>query len=200
MRFWLGYYTINCMKNNKRLLVVGGTGRDVGKTEFLCQLIQKVSVTHQVYALKVSAIFPDEDLFHGGHDESESSLHLYEELNPSTTKDTSRMLMAGAQRVFYLRSNNEGILDGYRSFVNQIPSKAIIVCESNSLSQFIKPGITIAVKALNKPIKDRALILLENADMIVTSDCISGFPELELVCFSDTDGWELQSNMDRGFD
>lgn len=188
------------MKNNKRLLVVGGTGRDVGKTEFVCQLIQKVSVTHQVYALKVSAIFPDEELFHGSHDESESSLHLYEELNPSTTKDTSRMLKAGAQKVFYLRSNDEGILDGYRAFVNQIPSKAIVICESNSLSQFINPGITIVVMALNKPIKDRAIILLENADLVVNSDCISGFPELESVCYSETGGWELQSKTEVNFD
>lgn len=181
------------MKNNKRLLIVGGTGRDVGKTEFLCQLIQRVSRNHQVYALKVSAIFPDEELFHGSHEESENSLHLYEELNPSTTKDTSRMLRAGAQRVFYLRSNDEGILDGYNSFVRQIPSQAIIVCESNSLSQFIKAALTVVIKALNKPIKDRAIILLENADLIVNSDCISGFPELKSVCYSEPGGWELQS-------
>lgn len=186
------------MKNNKRLLVVGGTGRDVGKTEFICQLIQKISVTHQVYALKVSAIFPDEDLFHGNHDESESSLHLYEELNPSTTKDTSRMLRAGAQRVFYLRSNDEGILNGYMDFVNQIPSKSIVICESNSLGQFVKPALAIVVKAVNGAVKSRAIALWESADLIVVSDGISGFPELESIGYSKTGGWELQSKITRG--
>ncbi|TKB10421.1 hypothetical protein [Desulforhopalus sp. IMCC35007] len=188
------------MKNNKRLLVVGGTGRDVGKTEFICQLLKKISVTHEVYALKVSAIFPDEDLFHGSHDESESRLHLYEELNASTTKDTSRMLRAGAKKVFYLRSDDAGILDGYRNFVNQIPPKAIVICESNSLGQFIKPGISIVVKALHKPIKERAIVLLESANLVVNSDCISGFPELESVCYSETGGWKLQSKTEVNFD
>lgn len=188
--------TTNYMKNNKKLLVVGGTGRDVGKTEFLCQLIHKVSVTHKVYALKVSAIFPDEELFHGSHDESENSLHLYEELNRSTTKDTSRMLRAGAQKVFYLRSTDEGILDGYRAFVNQIPSKAIVICESNSLGQFVKPALAIVVKSVNGSVKPRAIALLESADLVVVSDGVSGFAELELVCYSETAGWGIQSKID----
>lgn len=56
---------LNDMLKNKRLLVVGGTGRDVGKTEFVCKLMGKISEYRPVYALKVSAIFPDEELYHG---------------------------------------------------------------------------------------------------------------------------------------
>jgi hypothetical protein len=78
-----------------RLPRVGGTGRHVGKTEFICRLIQKISAQRPVYAIKVSAIFPDEELYHGDHLTDEPSLHLLGETNNTSDKDTSRMLQAG---------------------------------------------------------------------------------------------------------
>src|SRR6056297_165204 len=98
------------MLHDPNLLIVGGTGRNVGKTEFVCRLIEKISRTEVVYALKVSAIFPDEEIYHGNHDGEESVHHLFEETRMETGKDTSRMLQAGASRVFYLRGDDNTIL------------------------------------------------------------------------------------------
>lgn len=183
------------MLKNKQLLVVGGTGRDVGKTEFICQLVSKISAIKPVYALKVSAIYPDEELYHGSHTTKEKNLHLYEETRLTTNKDTSRMLRAGAQRVFYLQSNDEGIRSGFDEFFKIVPEKAVIICESNSLGQFVAPALSIIVKSLNGPIKQRAITQLNSADLVIVSDGTSGFPELKLISYSEQDGWQMQSEL-----
>ena len=177
---------------NNRLLVVGGTGRDVGKTEFICRLIQKISTDHPVYALKVSSIVPDEDRYHGNHSVNEPGLHLFEETSRITDKDTSRMLRAGAVQVFYLRTDSTNIQTSFDDFLTHIPDNAVVICESNSLGQFVRPAISIMVKPLSGEIKPRAVAQLECADLVVVSDGKSGFPELGSIVFSAAIGWEMQ--------
>jgi hypothetical protein len=191
---------LNDMLKNKQLLVVGGTGRDVGKTEFVCQLIGKISEIRPVYALKVSAIFPDEELYHGTHAIEEEQLHLFEETRFTTNKDTSRMLRAGARRVFYLRSNNEGIRSGFDYFLKIVPETAVIICESNSLGQIVAPALSIIVKSVNGPIKQRAISQLDSADLVIISDGSSGFPQLKLISYSEQNGWQMQSKPMQDYD
>jgi hypothetical protein len=176
----------------KKLIVIGGTGRNVGKTEFVCKLIEKFSSQLPIYALKVSTIFPDEEIFHGTHSEDELNFHLFEETRLATEKDTSRMLRAGATRVFYLRSDDLKIQAGFLAFLQHVPEDGLVVCESNSLGQFVKPALAIVVKSVSGLIKPRAISLLETADLVIASDGISGFPELESVGYSKTVGWQLQ--------
>lgn len=176
-----------------QLLTVGGTGRNVGKTEFICRLIKKISIQRPVYAIKVSAIYPDEEVYHGEHPADEPGLHLFEETNRTSDKDTSRMLQAGAVRVFYLRTSDSGIKVGFEEFLRLIPERSAVVCESNSLGQFVKPAISIMVKPVSGEIKARAVAQLQCADLIVVSDGISGFPELALISFSEAIGWIVQT-------
>ena len=188
------------MFKNERLLVVGGTGRDVGKTEFVCKLIAKISEHRPVYALKVSAIFPDEELYRGTHAGEGKCLHLFEETRLTTNKDTSRMLRAGAQKVFYLRSNSEGIRHGFDEFLKVVPEIAVIICESNSLGQIVTPALSIIVKSINGSIKQRAIAQLDSADLVIVSDGSSGFPELKLISYSEQDGWQMQSKPMQDYD
>ena len=185
------------MKQENHLLIVAGTGRNVGKTEFVCRLISKISTTHEIYALKVSAVYPGEDIYHGNHSEELSDYNLFEEILTDTEKDTSRMLRAGAQKVFYLRSDDTGIDKGFENFRKHIPKNAVIVCESNSLWQYVKPGLLILLTSSDGDIKQRARDLLKHADMVVTSDLKSGFPELNRVDFSDTQKWTLNKQPKR---
>lgn len=176
-----------------QLLTIGGTARHVGKTEFICRLIKKISAERPVYAIKVSAIFPEEELYHGEHPVDEPGLHLFEETNKTSDKDTSRMLQAGAVRVFYLRTSDSGIKVDFEEFLRQIPEKAAVVCESNSLGQSVKPALSIMVKPVSGEIKARAVAQLECADLIVVSDGVSGFPELASISFSEAVGWTIQT-------
>lgn len=173
----------------KNLLIVGGTGRNVGKTEFVCRLIGKMSVTTLVYALKVSAVFPDEQLYHGSHTSNTGG--LYEESNRTGGKDTARMLRAGAARVFYLQSDGADIGPGFAEFLRQVPAGALLVCESNSLADAVQPGLLVMVRGVRGEVKTRALPQLARADLVVMSDGQSGFPELGRID-SDRDGhWRL---------
>ncbi len=184
------------MLHDPNLLVVGGTGRNVGKTEFVCRLIEKISRTEVVYALKVSAIFPDEEIYHGNHDGKESAHHLFEETRRETGKDTSRMLRAGASRVFYLRGDDSTILSAYAAFRRLVPAKAAIICESNSLAESVQPALQIMIRQKDGIIKSRALPRLQLADMVVTSDGNSGFPELRKIHYDPRNSWYLSEKSD----
>jgi hypothetical protein len=178
---------------NNRLLIVGGAGRNVGKTEFVCRLIEKFARQQEIYGLKVSSIFPDEELYHGTHPGDEPARHLFEETRTDTSKDTSRMLRAGAARVFYLRSDDAGIKEIFSLFLGQLPEGALIVSESNSLSQFVRPGLHVMVRAVDGQVKPRARAQLEGADLVVVSDGVSGFPELDRIELDGNREWQLKN-------
>ncbi len=173
-----------------QLLLAGGTGRNVGKTEFTCRLIAKIAAAQKIYALKISAMFPDEQIFHGNHEQSLSGLHIFEEHRQDSSKDTSRMLRAGAERVFYLQSEGSRILKGFNKIMENVPAGAPVVCESNTLSDYVRPGLFIMVTSPESAIKERAKVQLAKADLVIVSDGRSGFQELEALHFVKESGWQ----------
>jgi hypothetical protein len=177
------------MEKLKDLLIVAGGGRNVGKTEFVCRLIEQCSIRHEIYGLKVSAMHPDEALFHGDHSTQKFSTRLYEETSYDQEKDTSRMLRAGARKVFYLQGEDEQIGAGFQEFQSMIPAAAPVICESSSLWKYVRPGLLVLIKAAHIEIKPRALEIADHASLIVESDGLSGFSQLDSICYSEVDGW-----------
>jgi len=175
----------------KHLIIIGGTGRNVGKTEFVCRLIAKISAHFHVYGLKVSAMFPDEIFHHGNHDSLPEAPVLFEEKNRNSHKDTSRMLRAGAERVFFLSGDSNEIGGSYKQVMEKIPPQCALVCESNSLADHVKPGLYIIISGERTPVKERTKEKCKEADMIVISDGKSNFSELEDIFFSQEKGWYL---------
>lgn len=175
------------------LLIVAGAGRNVGKTEFICRLIEKHSDQRDIYGLKVSALHPDEAIYHGDHSNKPFTTNLFEETRYDLDKDTSRMLRAGAKKVYYLQGDDEQIHIGFQEFKSMIPATAPIVCESSSLWKYVQPGLLVLVKAADVEIKPRALAIGEHASLIIDSDGLSGFPQIEAISLSDRDGWSLVS-------
>ena len=174
----------------RNLLIVAGSGRNVGKTEFACRLIEKFSRTSDVYGLKVSAVYPDEEIYHGGHGPAGGAEHLIEERRLDQDKDTSRMLRAGARRVFYLQGDDARLKDGFKQFRSLIPAGAAVVCESGSLWQFVQPGLLVLVTA-GGTVKPRSAALFDRASLIIDSDGASGFPGFEKIDFVPGAGWLL---------
>jgi len=180
---------------DQNLLIVGGAGRNVGKTEFVCRLIEKLSIAIPIYALKVSAVFPDETTFHGDHSDEETNEQLFEETRRDSTKDTSRMLHAGARRVFYLRGEDSAIVSYYAILRRQLPPDSPLICESNSLGQFVIPGLQIMVKTADTAVKPRARKRMALADLIVTSDGKSGFREVQHIHYHPEKHWHLSATL-----
>ncbi len=185
------------MIQEHNLVIIGGSGRNVGKTEFVCRLIARLSTTNTIYGLKISAIYPDEGIFHGNHGRSDVHSAIFEETRADTGKDTSRMLRAGAARVFYLRSEDKGILSAYRRWRRRVPADAAIVCESNSLAMYVRPAIYIMITKAAGVVKPRAQKMLEQADMVVFSDGKSGFGDLCRLHFT-AGGFVLDSDKTEG--
>lgn len=179
------------MRRCDNLVVVAGTGRDVGKTAFVCELISTFSTRTEVYGLKVSSIQPDEGIYHGDHSGCGARGVLVEETRADLDKDTSRMIRAGAARVFYLRGDDEQILAGFDAFLATIPPHAAIVCESGSLWKFVEPGLLIMVTMRGRPVKKRAQTLAERASLVVESRGEGGFPELSRIRLNNASGWAI---------
>jgi hypothetical protein len=66
---------------------------------------------------------------------------LREERGENLGKDTARMLQAGAQRAFLLRSLKSSLLEAFIDSLALVPKDALIVCESNSLRLCVQPGV-----------------------------------------------------------
>jgi hypothetical protein len=177
------------MKKLTNLLIVAGAGRNVGKTEFVCRLITQISRQMDIYGLKVSAIHPDEEMYHGNHSTQPCTTNLYEERRSDLDKDTSRMLRAGATQVYYLQGDDEQIRTGFQEFQRSIPLSVPIVCESSSLWKYVQPGLLILIKTASVETKPRALEIAEHASLIVESDGLSGFSQLESITYSNIHGW-----------
>ena len=180
------------MAKLKELLIVAGGGRNVGKTEFACRLIEQFSTQTEIYGLKVSAIHPDEAIYHGDHS-TQQFANLSEETRYDKEKDTSRMLRSGAKKVFYLQGDDEQIRTGFWEFQRMIPAAAPVICESSSLWKYVRPGLLVLVKAAHVEIKPRALEIAKHASLIVDSDGVSGFSQLDSISYSEVYGWSYDS-------
>jgi hypothetical protein len=53
----------------------------------------------------------------------------------------------------------------------------------------VQPGLLVLIKSAAVEIKPRALEIEEHASLIVESDGLSGFPQLESIIYSDVHGW-----------
>jgi molybdopterin-guanine dinucleotide biosynthesis protein len=149
------------------MIIVGGTGRNTGKTSLICQMIEKYSASMDITGLKVSSIVPGEDKFHGDHTNlSSQNIHIFKETDPGSSKDTSRMLRAGAREVWFLTATDDKIMELIDILSGLIDKKQAVICESSSLAKFIKPGLLIMMKGTQHvPAKQRAMELMDDADL-----------------------------------
>jgi hypothetical protein len=123
--------------------MIGGNARHAGKTTLACGIIGKFS-GQAIIGMKVTNIKPGYPGFHGDHTgEPEATWFIYEETDFSGDKDTSIMLRAGAQKVFYIRTSAEYMNEAFQEFNTLIDPSSFIICESRSLRQLVKPGIYI---------------------------------------------------------
>ncbi len=131
------------------MLLVGSAGRSVGKTKFVCSLIEKFSRQRDIIGVKVTAIEDAESGCPRGESECgvcsslEGRYEIVEETDREAEKDTCRILAAGASRVFWLRVLKAGLEEGAAALMETIGDDAVLVCESNSLGSVVEPGAFI---------------------------------------------------------
>lgn len=165
------------------MIMIGGNSRNSGKTTMACNCISKLSASHEVVGLKVTSVRPGEEDLHGKHNEDFSAgFAIFEELNPDSNKDTSKMLKAGAAHVYYIRAEENFTKQAILYFLSTYVNKQLIVCESRSLSEIVTPGMFLVMMKLNIDGQDKDM-----SKYLVKADKIFYFKEglIEIKRFTD---------------
>jgi hypothetical protein len=135
----------NYLPVDKNLLIIGGSGRNVGKTTLALTIINKISKETKVLGLKVSTHKHGEELFHGNHTSLLSdNYRISVETRMLPNKDTALMLDAGAGNAYFIEASSHKVMEAYEKFKKQYNEIGLpVVCESRSLRKHIKPGLFI---------------------------------------------------------
>jgi hypothetical protein len=146
------------------LLILAGTGNKSGKTSIACRIIEQFRHLN-VFGIKITPHF---------HETTEglvtiideSGYSVYEETNRDSSKDSSRMLQAGAIKVFYAQVNDDTLEEAFYEILEHIPSKAPIICESPALRYYIEPGLFIIMESSGS-IKNKDISHLQKLPHVV---------------------------------
>ncbi|MCU0456460.1 MAG: hypothetical protein MUE74_09175 [Bacteroidales bacterium] len=127
------------------LLLIAGTGNKSGKTTFACKVIGQ-HAGQGIAGIKITPHFHETTPGLVLLAETKGS-SVYEETDPETGKDTSRMLKAGAARVFFVKVTDNNLLSGFKKTLEYIPAGAPIVCESPALRHYVEPGLLVIMSS-----------------------------------------------------
>jgi hypothetical protein len=115
------------------IVVVGGSGRGVGKTALVCGLIAALPEFRWT-AVKITA-------------HSHSRLpSIWEATDAGQESDTARYLAAGARRAFLLTAADCDLAQRLRELQPELDPHADILFESNRVLQHLRPGLCLLVR------------------------------------------------------
>lgn len=132
------------MIDTPNILLISGSGQNVGKTTFSCELISKFSMHNKVVGVKISPHFHklDDDCEYIVQNEDAV---IVREQNKERKKDSGYMLQAGAEDVYYIQTKTDKALESVLPNLLQVIGNRLCVCESGGIGKFIKPSVWIHV-------------------------------------------------------
>jgi len=171
-----------------RIIMIGAASKNAGKTEFACKLIEKFKDKYTVFGLKIST---EHDPAESKHNLSGDAFLLTEETGEEAGKDTTRMLKAGAEKVYWLRTPVKNLEPGFMEFRKYLSGNELVICESNSLRRVVEPGFFMIMRIKgSQQVKPSCQAVWEYAD------CINDFEEhrfgipVDRITYDDPD-WEV---------
>jgi len=150
------------------MLLLAGAGQNVGKTSFAVEAIRHLKkLGNVVYGLKITPHFHASNPPNLIIQTKDFQIALEKDL--SGTKDSSRMLNAGADEVFFVQTTSDDSLLAAFDFVNRMAKENVVwVCESGGLRSFVDPGLFLYFKLKDQePTKKSAKKLMPLADRVV---------------------------------
>lgn len=179
-------------KTYRKILVIGATSRNLGKTGLACSLLGRFP-DYPITAIKIKTLRPGDQASHGKGTHLTAPFSIRFEDNRAEGSDSGRLLQAGAKQVLYIKSHFHSLLPAFREALLLVPENHLMVIESNSIIELIRPAIYILIKGqLPEDYKDSALSTEHSADIILYSNG-SGYtsdPD-ELPIGISESGWEL---------
>jgi hypothetical protein len=123
------------------LLIIAGTGNASGKTSMACRIIEQL-VDQNVYGVKITPHY--HDITPGLDPVKEASGYsIFRETNRELSKDTSRMLRAGAAGVYFAKVEDNSLPKAFNWIMRYIPEGSPVICESPALRYYVEPGLFI---------------------------------------------------------
>jgi molybdopterin-guanine dinucleotide biosynthesis protein len=155
------------------IVIIGGHSRSVGKTSLVAGLISALPEQRWT-ALKITQYGHGICSADGGPCDCTTDDHTFavtEERDRSGESDTSRFLVAGAEKVYWVRAR-QGMLAEAMPRVRQVIARAKnVIVESNSLMKFIRPDLYLSILDLaNADFKDSAREFLDRADAVIVQN------------------------------
>jgi len=152
------------------VVVIGGHSRNVGKTSVVAGLISAlpefawtaIKITQYGHGI-CSANGEACDCATGDH-----SWAISEERDRSGESDTSRFLVAGAKRVFWVRTEQGRLAEAMPSLRKHLESARHVIIESNSVMKFLRPDLYLTVlDPSTADFKNSAREFLDRADAVI---------------------------------
>ena len=152
------------------LVVIGGHSRSVGKTSVVAGLISAlqdfdwtaVKITQYGHGI-CSANGEPCDCATGDH-----SWAIMEERDRSGQSDTSRFLVSGAARVFWVRTEQGRLAEAMPALRGRLEDARNIIIESNSVVRFLRPDLYLTILDPRTPdFKTSAREFLDRADAVI---------------------------------
>jgi hypothetical protein len=150
------------------LLLISGTGRNVGKTTFVCRLIEQYKEL-PITAIKITSHLHD---LSGNYRTIKISedYQITEELQADESKDGRRMKLAGAAKVYYVQCKEEKLSECLEYLPELHQTISPVICEAGTLRKMIQPGLFLLLHNDQSNIKQSALELVPLADKMVMFD------------------------------
>ena len=154
-------------------VVVGGHSRNVGKTSVVAGLISALPEFHWT-ALKITQYGHGICSADGAACDCATADHSWaisEERDRSGESDTSRFLVAGAQRVLWVRTQQGRLAEAMPSVRSKIAGAKNVIIESNSVIRFLRPDLYLTVlDPETADFKSSAREFMDRADAIILHD------------------------------
>lgn len=151
------------------LIIIGGIGRNIGKTTLAEKLIARFSEEVPVTAMKIANIKPGDELFHGHNvDGFQDKIRIVKETRTDDHKDSMRFLTAGAAASWYIQTEDIYLPETFPEIEKILKGAQWFVCESNSLRNFVRPAVFVMIRGKETfPAKKGVAGLLRQADVVV---------------------------------
>lgn len=133
---------------HSNILAISGTGRNVGKTTLTCGIIKKLGIDQKPTAVKISPHFHSVN-YDNSISEEHETFSIYKEDRSDREKDSSKMLAAGADPVFYIQAQDRHMADVWRKLSKHIKVNIPVIIESGGIDEIIEPGLSILVTKSN---------------------------------------------------
>lgn len=157
------------------LIVIGGHSRSVGKTSVVAGLISALPQFRWT-AVKITQYGHGICSANGEVCDCATEDHSWaitEERDGSGESDTSRFLLAGAARVFGVRSEQGRLAEAMPALRQRLEESGNVIIESNSVLKFLHPQLYLPIlDPETADFKNSAREFLDRADAVILHDTV----------------------------